>query len=248
MAEFKDSVPKVAHSKDERPSLSEMLKGLTPDQFYSGQEVDDDSSFMESRRRVVPTCRHPQLALLLCEQQPTSEVISVLGGGEFIIARFFSRVTTKAANAVVRSYAKQSDGLPNWEFWVLLCRYYFLEARESLRRELGWVLHHERIAVRHTLEWHRAWAARPGVATRGALLATQAFSHRDGDHDSEVDGDDQHYSNSGSDGSDSDDASEASEDGVSEAGSDIPPSLASDTDSDDSDLDFSSVVDTGEEA
>eukprot|EP00854_Cymbomonas_tetramitiformis_P019022 gene19022-22742_t len=57
-----------------------------------------------------------------------------------------------------------------------------------------------------------------------------------------------HYSNSGSDGSDSDDASEASEDGVSEAGSDIPPSLASDTDSDDSDLDFSSVVDTGEEA
>ncbi|KAK3249354.1 hypothetical protein CYMTET_41212 [Cymbomonas tetramitiformis] len=51
-----------------------MLKGLPPDQYFSGQHAQNESVWREWRAKVGPSMRHPALALLLSKVAPVSEV------------------------------------------------------------------------------------------------------------------------------------------------------------------------------
>ncbi|KAK3239116.1 hypothetical protein CYMTET_50936 [Cymbomonas tetramitiformis] len=102
-----------------------MLKGFLTDQLYSGQEAENDSKWMEFRGKIVPSLRHPALSLLLTD---TRELEDIKKDEKFSVAAnqlfhdFLSRVTTRTANAVVRSYSTEADGVSAWRHLIKMRR------------------------------------------------------------------------------------------------------------------------------
>ncbi|KAK3244687.1 hypothetical protein CYMTET_45715 [Cymbomonas tetramitiformis] len=107
------------------PFLTDMLKGFPTDQLYSGQEAENNSKWMEFRGKIVPSLRHPALSLLLTD---TRELEDIKKDEEFSLAAnqlfhdFLSRVTTRTANAVVRSYSTEADGVSAWRQLIKMRR------------------------------------------------------------------------------------------------------------------------------
>ncbi|KAK3263746.1 hypothetical protein CYMTET_27477 [Cymbomonas tetramitiformis] len=107
------------------PFLTDMLKGFPTDQLYSGQEAENDSKWMEFRGKIVPSLRHPALSLLLTD---TRELEDIKKDEKFSVAAnqlfhdFLSRVTTRTANAVVRSYSTEADGVSAWRQLIKMRR------------------------------------------------------------------------------------------------------------------------------
>eukprot|EP00854_Cymbomonas_tetramitiformis_P003775 gene3775-biopygen3712 len=62
------SVPRILNAP---PSLSDMLKGVLFDQYDSGRESKDDSSWQEFRGGVALSCRHRQFATKFSAALPT---------------------------------------------------------------------------------------------------------------------------------------------------------------------------------
>ena len=99
------------------PTLADMVKGFTYEQYYSGQESDDENSWLEFRGRVLACCRHSSLAILLVENRRLSEIkahpdFSVEVNA--LLYDFLVRVTKKTASTVVRAYANTADGCAAW--------------------------------------------------------------------------------------------------------------------------------------
>ncbi|KAK3278119.1 hypothetical protein CYMTET_13926 [Cymbomonas tetramitiformis] len=99
------------------PSLSDMTKGLSADSHFSGKDTDQEGIWDEWLAKIRPSLRHPSLALLLSESTP----LHVLRGDESYLEEanqlfydFLCRVTTRTANAVVRSFEPYSDGHGAW--------------------------------------------------------------------------------------------------------------------------------------
>ncbi|KAK3276923.1 hypothetical protein CYMTET_15029 [Cymbomonas tetramitiformis] len=107
------------------PFLTDMLKGFPTDQPYSGQEAENDSQWLEFRGKIVPCLRHPALSLLLTD---TRELEDIKKDEKFSVAAnqwfhdFLSRVTTRTANAVVRSYSAEADGVTAWRQLIKMRR------------------------------------------------------------------------------------------------------------------------------
>ncbi|KAK3240540.1 hypothetical protein CYMTET_49621 [Cymbomonas tetramitiformis] len=102
-----------------------MLKGFPTDQLYSGQEAENDSKWLEFRGKIVPSPRHPALSLLLTDAR---ELENIKKDEKFLLAAnqlfhdFLSRVTTRTANAVVRSYSTEADGVSAWRKLIKMRR------------------------------------------------------------------------------------------------------------------------------
>ncbi|KAK3275253.1 hypothetical protein CYMTET_16611 [Cymbomonas tetramitiformis] len=107
------------------PFLTDMLKGFPTDQLYSGQEAENDSKWLEFRGKIVPSLRHPALSLLLTDAR---ELENIKKDEKFSLAAnqlfhdFLSRVTTRTANAVVRSYSTEADGVSAWRQLIKMRR------------------------------------------------------------------------------------------------------------------------------
>ncbi|KAK3280647.1 hypothetical protein CYMTET_11520 [Cymbomonas tetramitiformis] len=107
------------------PLLTDMLKGFPNDKLYSGQEAETDSKWLESRGKIVPSLRHPAMALFLSD---TRELEDIKKDEKFSVAAnqlfhdFLSRVTTRTANAVVRSYSTEADGVSAWRQLIKMRR------------------------------------------------------------------------------------------------------------------------------
>ncbi|KAK3257744.1 hypothetical protein CYMTET_33185 [Cymbomonas tetramitiformis] len=107
------------------PFLTDMLKGFPTDQLYSGQEAENDSKWLEFRGKFVPSLRHPALSLFLLD---TRELEDIKRDEKFSVAAnqlfhdFLSRVTTRTANAVVRSYSTEADGVSAWRQLIKMRR------------------------------------------------------------------------------------------------------------------------------
>ncbi|KAK3266749.1 hypothetical protein CYMTET_24653 [Cymbomonas tetramitiformis] len=107
------------------PLLTDMLKGFPTDQLYSGQEAENDSKWLEFRGKIVPSLRHPAMALFLSD---TRELEDIKKDEKFSVAAnqlfhdFLSRVATRTANAVVRSYSTEADGVSAWRQLIKMRR------------------------------------------------------------------------------------------------------------------------------
>ncbi|KAK3270667.1 hypothetical protein CYMTET_20947 [Cymbomonas tetramitiformis] len=107
------------------PLLTDMLKGFKSDQLYSGQDAENDSKWLEFRGKIVPCLRHRALALFLSDARDLEDIkkdekFSVAANQLF--HDFLSSVNTKTANAVVRTYSTEADGVSAWRQLIKMRR------------------------------------------------------------------------------------------------------------------------------
>ncbi|KAK3257473.1 hypothetical protein CYMTET_33441 [Cymbomonas tetramitiformis] len=127
------------------PLLTDMLKGFKSDQLYSGQDAENDSKWLEFRGKIVPCLRHRALALLLSDAHDLEDIkkdekFSVAANQLF--HDFLSSVTTKTANAVVRTYSTDADGVSAWRQLIKMRRStgsaYFVRQVKALLDDTKW--------------------------------------------------------------------------------------------------------------